>query len=95
MTCQSSLLIGVLNELCLPVCTLRSDLQLPWQFGYMQSEPLCPTSQALQLLLMVEDKLYLKRVYSNSSYFTLRTVCTLCVCSLTLLMFSMLTQISE
>lgn len=29
MTCQSSLLIRVLNELCLPVCTLKSDFQLP------------------------------------------------------------------
>lgn len=31
MTCQSSPLIRVLKELCLPRCTLKSDFQLPRQ----------------------------------------------------------------
>lgn len=35
MTCQSSPLIRVVNELCLPACTLKSDFQLPRQLQFI------------------------------------------------------------
>lgn len=90
MTCQSSLLIGVLNELCLPVCTLESDFQLPrqlqfiWQYAGETALPYFSDSSAV---LNVKDTLRLK----GSIIFYFILFCSICLWP-SLIIFSMLNQ---
>lgn len=79
MTCQSSLLIRVLNELSLPLCTLESDFQLPRQLQFIwlrARETALPYFSDSSALLKVEDTLYLKRIYSIPFY-SIPYVCSL------------------
>lgn len=63
MTCQSSLLIRVLNELCFPVWTLESDVQLPRQLQFIWQharETALPYFSGSSTVLKVEDIPHLK-----------------------------------
>lgn len=64
MTCQSLLLIRVLNELCLLLCTLESVSQLPRQLQFIwlrARETALPYFSDSSALLKVEDTSCLKK----------------------------------
>lgn len=66
MTCQSSLLIRVLNELFLPGCTLEFDFQLPRQLQFIwlhARETGLPYFSGSTALLKGRDTVLKKSVY--------------------------------
>lgn len=63
MTCQSSVLIRLLSELCLPSCTLECDLQLPRQLQFIwlhAMETSLPHFSSSLASLEFRDAAYLK-----------------------------------